>query len=400
MTVTVKKGKAVGKVYAPPSKSVAHRALICAALSTGSTVKNIAFSKDIKATLESLKALGANVEIDGTDVKIGGLCINNLRNDTHLPCNESGSTLRFLMPLCMCCENEITLQGTEKLFTRPLSVYMEICEKQNIYYKQESTSVTIGGVLKSGEYYVRGDISSQFITGLLFALPLVFGDSELTLADYPESKSYIDMTIKAMRDFGVEAEYDGDRSFKISGNQSYGARNLTVEGDCSNAAFFEALNLMGGNVLLTGISPDTLQGDAVYPDYFEKIKKGYPNLDITNCPDLAPILLALMAEYGGGKLTGTKRLKFKESDRGEVMKKELSKFGAKITCLENEITVENTKLHPPTETVYSNSDHRVVMSAAVLMTKYGGEIDGCEACAKSMPDFFERLAMLGGKIKI
>ena len=134
MTVTISKSKAVGKVYAPPSKSVAHRALICAALSTGSTVKNIAFSKDIKATLESLKALGANVEIDGTDVKIGGLCINNLKNETPLPCNESGSTLRFLMPLCMCCENEITLQGTEKLFTRPLSVYSEICEKQNIYY--------------------------------------------------------------------------------------------------------------------------------------------------------------------------------------------------------------------------------------------------------------------------
>ena len=390
-----------GKIIAPPSKSMAHRYIICASLAKGvSRIDNIAYSDDIKATLDCVEALGARIEkgdsfviIDGTDT------LKNAPSKT-LCTSESGSTLRFMIPLALLCGERVEFCGKERLFARPLGVYEDIAQKYGFEFVKKADGLCVSGKLQSGNYHICENKSSQFITGLLFALPLVFGDSEITLADYPESKSYIDMTIKAMRDFGVEAEYDGDRSFKISGNQSYGARNLTVEGDCSNAAFFEALNLMGGNVLLTGISPDTLQGDAVYPDYFEKIKKGYPNLDITNCPDLAPILLALMAEYGGGKLTGTKRLKFKESDRGEVMKKELSKFGAKITCLENEITVENTKLHPPTETVYSNSDHRVVMSAAVLMTKYGGEIDGCEACAKSMPDFFERLAMLGGKIKI
>lgn len=389
-----------GKINAPPSKSMAHRYIICSALAKGiSRIDNIAYSDDINATLECVKALGTRVETGEDYVIVDGS--ETLKNAPSkvLCANESGSTLRFMIPTALLGGEKIEFCGKERLFARPLGVYEDIAQKYGFEFAKKTDGLVVCGKLESGIYRINDNKSSQFISGLLFALPCVPGNSEIILAEYPESKPYIDMTLEAMRDFGVEVIYDGDRIFRIPGNQSYGARNITVEGDCSNAAFFEALNLLGGNVEVNGIRQDTLQGDAIYIDYFEKIKNGNPILDITDCPDLAPILLTLMAEYTGGKLTGTKRLKFKESDRGEVMKRELSKFGAQITCLENEIIVKSTKLHAPTATVESNSDHRVVMSAAVLMTKYGGEIEGCEACAKSMPDFFEKLALLGGNIK-
>lgn len=393
MTVTISKSKAVGKVYAPPSKSVAHRALICAALSTGSTVKNIAFSKDIKATLESLKALGANVEIDGTDVKIGGLCINSLKNETPLPCNESGSTLRFLIPLCMCCENEITLQGTEKLFTRPLSVYSEICEKQNIYYKQESTSVTVGGTLKSGEYCVRGDISSQFITGLLYALPILSGDSKIIVTGNFESESYVDITLSVLSQFGIEI-LKNDNVFYIKGNQKYKSTEITVEGDCSNAAFLDAFNLLGGEVEVLGLNSQTLQGDRVYKDMFCALKNGEKQFDLSDCPDLAPVMFALSAHFGGAHFVGTKRLKIKESDRGAAMSEELKKFGAEVIIGDNEIEIKGGTLHSPKDILCGHNDHRVVMALSLLCSIYGGTISGAEAVSKSYPDFFEKIQSL------
>ena len=400
MLVKITPSEICGKIKAPPSKSMAHRYIICAALAKGvSRIDNIAYSDDISATLDCVEALGARVEKGEDYVIIDGTDTLTAAPAKALCANESGSTLRFIIPAALLCGERVEFCGKERLFARPLGVYEDIAQRYGFEFVKKADGLTVFGKLESGIYRISDNKSSQFITGLLFALPLISGDSEIILEEYPESKPYIDMTIEAMLDFGVEVNYDGDRVFKIPGNQSYKARNITVEGDCSNAAFFEALKLLGGRVEVSGIRKDTLQGDVIYLDYFEKIKKGNAVLDITDCPDLAPILLTLMAECGGGKLTGTKRLKFKESDRGEVMKRELSKFGAEITCLENEITVENTKLHAPTESVKSNSDHRVVMSAAVLMTKYGGEIDGWEACAKSMPDFFEKLALLGGNIK-
>lgn len=393
MTVTLKKSKAKGKVFAPPSKSVAHRALICAALSTGSTVKNIAFSKDIKATLESLKALGANVEINGTDVKIGGLCINKLKNETPLPCNESGSTLRFLIPICMCCESEITLQGTEKLFTRPLSVYAEICEKQNVYYKQENKSVTVGGVINSGEYYVRGDISSQFITGLLYALPMLSGDSKIIVTGNFESESYVDITLSVLSRFGIEI-LKNENVFYIKGNQKYKSADVTVEGDCSNAAFLDAFNLLGGEVEVLGLNENTLQGDRVYKNMFCALENGEKQFDLSDCPDLAPVMFALSAHLGGARFIGTKRLKIKESDRGAAMAEELEKFGAEVIIGENDIEIKGGALHTPKDILCGHNDHRVVMALSLLCTVYGGTVSGAEAVSKSYPDFFETIQSL------
>jgi len=390
-----------GTINAPPSKSMAHRYIICAALAKGrSRIDNIAYSEDIKATLDCVEALGARVERGDNHVIIDGFDPCEGKASVPLGVRESGSTLRFMIPIALISGNKTEFCGKERLFARPLSVYEDIAKEQGFLFDKSENGLSVMGRLTPGDYLIKDNKSSQFITGLLFVLPLLSGDSRIILSEYPESKSYIDMTLEAMHDFGINAEYDGERVFTINGNQSYTAKNTAVEGDCSNAAFFEALNLFGADVRVEGLREDTIQGDAIYLDYYKKIKQGNAVLDITNCPDLAPILLTLLAEHGGGKLTGTRRLKFKESDRGEVMKKELAKFGASITCLENEITVDNTPLHIPTEPIDSNSDHRVVMSTAVLMTKYGGIINGSEDCSKSMPDFFEKLSSLGANVTI
>lgn len=390
-----------GRITAPPSKSMAHRYIICAFLSEGkSVIENIAYSEDVKATLDCIEAMGAKVERLETSVIVEGIDVKKAVPKEALCCRESGSTLRFMIPITLLSGNKTELCGKARLFERPLGAYEEIARENDFLFEKHEGGLTLCGSLKSGTYRIFENKSSQFITGLLFALPLLSGNSKIVLSEYPESKPYIDMTLAAMKDFGVEASFDGDRTFSIPGNQRYIARNAAVEGDCSNAAFFEALNLVGGDVLVDGIRKDTLQGDVIYIDYFNKIRQGNPVLDITSCPDTAPILLAMLSECGGGRLTGTRRLKFKESDRGEVMKRELAKLGARITCLENEIIVESSSLHTPKEPIESNSDHRVVMSMAVLLTKYGGIIRGCEDCSKSMPDFFQKLKELGADVKI
>ncbi len=394
MTVTVKKGKAVGTVSAPPSKSVAHRLLICSALSGGSTVRNVAFSKDIEATLSCLCSLGASVEVTGSTVKLCGLDPKCAKPSEPLFCNESGSTLRFMLPLCLLSEGEITLKGTEKLLSRPLGIYEDICKARGIYYRKTADFVTVGGTLSSGEYIVRGDVSSQFITGLMFALPLLEGDSKIIISGRFESESYVDITLYVLSLFGVNIVKNGN-VFYIKGGQEYKSRELTVEGDCSNAAFLDAFSLLGGEVTLTGVSPDTLQGDRVYKEMFAALKNGQREFDLSDCPDLAPVMFALSAHLGGAHFVGTERLKIKESDRGAAMAEELAKFGATLTIGENEISVSGNALHAPNARLCGHNDHRIVMALTLLCSVFGGEITGAEAVSKSFPDFFSKIKSLG-----
>ena len=289
MKVYIKPSTAHGDITAPPSKSVAHRALICAALSGGSKVDNIAFSEDIKATVEGLKALGANVDINGNSVVLGGINKTDI-SSALIYANESGSTLRFLIPLAMIFGRGITFLGKERLFSRDLSVYEEIAAIQGIEFKKDKNSLTVCGKLKSGKYLVRGDISSQFISGLMFALPLLSGDSFIGFTTPAESKPYIDMTVKVLSDFGVTVT-PRENGYFIKGSQSYKGCNYSVEGDYSNAAFLDAFNLLGGNVSVKGLSADTAQGDSVYKEYFFRIKSG-GCFDLSDCPDLAPVLFA------------------------------------------------------------------------------------------------------------
>lgn len=394
MNIKISPSKAEGIITAPPSKSMAHRALILGAFSRGSIITNVAFSKDIEATLNCLKSLGANVEISGNTVTIGGLNTKNIPDNAVLDCYESGSTLRFLLPFCMSVGKQITLKGAERLFERPLTVYEEIAQNQGISFLKDKNSVTVCGNLQSGDYSVEGNISSQFITGLLIALSFLSGESSITVTGKFESESYIDLTLKAMKDFGIEVSRS-ENTFLLFGDQTPKNTNYCVEGDCSNAAFLEAFNYLGGNVTVTGIDKNTLQGDRVYADIFKGLKNGQKEFDLSDCPDLAPVCFAVASVLGGAVFTGTKRLKIKESDRASAMQTELEKFGIKVTVEENRVIIEKGIIKKPDQILLGHNDHRIVMALSLLCTLTGGIISDAQAVSKSYPSFFEKISSTG-----
>ena len=396
MIVKVEKSTAFGRISAPPSKSMAHRYLICGALSEGeSRISGIAFSQDILATLTCLEALGAKVKIEGNTVIIGGIDINRKVKSNILFCNESGSTLRFLIPLCLLFDQKLLLTGSERLMNRSLSVYEKLCKEQNIPFIEGGNAVALKGRLSSGNYAVRGDISSQFISGLMFALPLLEDDSTIEIIGDLESGSYLGLTVKALADFGVRITRKDEHTIYIKGGQTYKKRDLTVEGDYSNAAFLDGFNLLGGNVVVKGLNENSAQGDRVYKEIFPLLQKGCPTINISDCPDLGPVLMALAAALNGAEFTGTRRLKIKESDRAEAMKEELMKFGCRVDVQENSVTVKKCELKTPLVPLLGHNDHRIVMAISLLLTLTGGEIYGAEAVAKSYPDFLNDLKKLG-----
>ncbi|MBR2638975.1 MAG: 3-phosphoshikimate 1-carboxyvinyltransferase [Oscillospiraceae bacterium] len=401
MIAEIKPSKGRGIMEAPPSKSMAHRLLICGGLSEGkSVIKGISSSEDMKATLDCLSAIGAKYEIEGDTVTITGADIRNIPEGAVLKCRESGSTLRFFIPICLLDGKTFTLTGSEKLLSRPLSVYEDIFKKQGITFEAEPDKIKVGGRLNSGNYKIKGNICSQFITGLLFVLPLMEKDSVIQLIPPVESLSYINLTIEALSVFGIRIEWQDEKTLFVKGGQSYKAANAKVEGDYSNAAFFAALNELGSEIEMTGLNPKSLQGDKVYEKNFALLGKGTPTINISDCPDLGPILFAVAAVKGGGVFTGTRRLKIKESDRASAMAEELSKFGVAVTVHEDSVVVYPHDFHAPTEILCGHNDHRIVMSCAVLLTLTGGKIEGAEASRKSLPDFFERLEKLGFEVDL
>ncbi len=398
MKVVIKPSIPSGILEAPASKSMAHRLLICAGLCEGeSVIENVSYSQDILATLDCLEALGASIIRKESSVSIKGVKPCNFKGATF-PCRESASTLRFFVSLAMLSKEKSLFVGSERLFERPMEVYEKLAKEKGLFFEKNGNGITASGVLEGGNFTLRGDISSQFVTGLLLALPLCESDSIITLTGKAQSLSYIDMTIEAQRKFGVKIIKGENNTFYIEGSQKYNPQNIAVEGDFSNAAFFDAFNYLGADVNVTGLDGDSLQGDKIYKEYFKKLSDGYAELDVSDCPDLAPMLMALACALKGARLTGTQRLKLKESDRGEVMKQELSKFGAEIQIGDNEIIIYKTALHQPCKTLYGHNDHRVVMSLSVLSSLYGAEIEGAEAVNKSFPDFFERLESIGLKV--
>ena len=400
MRALIEPGRARGTMAAPPSKSMAHRLLLCAGLARGeSFVRGVDYPDDILATLDCLRALGARVSPADGGVQVRG-CDPSQAGPALLPCRESGSTLRFFLPLCLLSGREMRLTGGSRLLERPLSVYEEICRRQGLRFERDEGGLTVQGRLSPGEYAVPGDISSQFISGLLFALPLLPGDSAIRLIPPVESGSYLEMTLRALRESGIRADRPDALTLRIPGGQACRPREAAVEGGWSNAAFFLALNCLGGDVRLTGLRADSLQGDRACLPYFGRLCRGFAELDVSDCPDLAPVLFAVAAARGGGRFTGTRRLRHKESDRGTAMAEELAKFGAAVRIGENEITVLPDGFHAPRERLSSHGDHRVAMALAVLCAGTGGEIGGAEAVRKSLPDFWERLSTLGIRIRL
>ena len=396
MKVEFKPSSAKGKMIAPPSKSMAHRYLICAGLSEGkSVISGIDKSEDVLATIDCLVSIGAKVEWSGSEVYVTGA--NPIKTDINNPlkCRESGSTQRFFVPLCLVGGGEALIEGSEGLFKRPLNVYEKICAEQSIEFNYGENSLYLNGCLKAGEYKVRGNISSQFISGLLFALPLLEGDSKITILPPIESKPYINLTLSALKKFGVEATWTDEKTLFVKGSQRYKPAKTTVEGDYSNAAFFASLNALGSKIEIEGLDPDSLQGDKAYERYLEMLGNGTPTIHLGDCPDLGPVLMAVAAAKNGAVFDDTRRLKIKESDRGTSMAEELAKFGSDVAVYENSIVVFPTDFHKPSAVLNGHNDHRIVMSLSVLLTLTGGELEGAEAVKKSFPDFFLRLKELG-----
>ncbi len=398
MTVRIAPGSLGGVVKAPPSKSMAHRALIAAALADGvSHICGVAASEDIQATVDCLRALGAGIEISDGVATVSGFDIRRAQPTAPLLCRESGSTLRFLLPLCWLSGNGARLMGSERLLSRPLTVYQEIAERHGLPFCLSGGSLSVGGRLSGGEYAVRGDVSSQFITGLLFALPLTEEGGTLHLLPPVESRSYIDLTMEMLSRFGAPVRAEGDVLY-AEPVRALTPCDVAVEGDYSNAAFFEALRVLGHDVTVEGLDPNSRQGDRVYREHFFALAAGTPTLSLADCPDLGPVLMAVAAAKNGAVFLDTARLSIKESDRGAAMAKELSKLGVCVTVEKNRITVEGGTLRAPTCPLDGHNDHRIVMALSTLLTVLGGVIEGAEAVKKSLPEYFEILTQLGAEV--
>lgn len=400
MKVEILPSELKGKVNAPPSKSEAHRLLLAAGLSEGkSVIKNVDFSGDISATLDCLEAFGAVIQKGGGSVKIKGFDPMKAKN-ISLDCRECGTTARLFAPLCLLSGEEAFLTGSERLMSRPMTVYEDICEKQGIIMRRKGSGYELKGPLCAGEFHVKGNISSQFISGLLFALPLLRDGSELTVIPPFESRPYIDMTLDVISRSGVKINKADELNFSVPGNQKYGALHETVEGDWSNAAFLYALKYLGFDIEVQGLNENSFQGDKACVSYFEELKNGFARINLADCPDLAPILFAFAGMNGGGEFTGTERLKIKESNRIGEVAEELAKAGIRLEeSGENRVRVYSDSFKKPDEPFFGHNDHRTVMALSVLCAVTGGVIEGAEAVAKSYPAFFDDLSNLEAKIK-
>lgn len=400
MNVLIFPSQASGEINAPASKSCAHRLLIAAALSKGeSVIKNIGINDDITATASCLENLGAQIKFNGDTVTVKGIGNECKKEKLNLFCNESGSTLRFLIPISFLFSENTVFTGSGRLMERPQSVYETLLAEKGCYLKKTENSLESGGELKSGVYLMPGDVSSQFITGLLFTLPLLQGDSEIVLTTELQSAPYVDITIDVLKLFGIEIQKKNNGWF-IKGNQEYKSQNGVCEGDWSNAAFLDAFNLTGGNVNVKGLNPESCQGDKVYREFYNKLSESNPSLDISQCPDLGPVLMACAALKKGAYITGTGRLKIKESDRGAVMAQELRKFGVFVELGDNFINIPPSELKTPDEKIQCHNDHRIAMSFALLCSVTGGELVGAQCVNKSYPEFFNDIKKLGIKYKI
>lgn len=417
MNVIIKPHKLSGDVIIPPSKSLSHRAIIAASLAKGkSIISNVLYSKDILATIDAMRACGAEILEYKDYLEITGSPVKRVKN--RIDANESGSTIRFMIPIALVCDEPVIFTGKNNLVKRPLDPFFEIFDQQQLSYqrKENYLPLEVNGGLKSGKFYIRGDISSQFITGLLYALPLLNGDSIIYLTTALESKGYVDLTLDMLSKFGIKIYNKDYKEFYIQGNQSYQPFDYTIEGDFSQSAFFLVADCLGADITLHAMNSNSHQGDKkIIQDiidmggriFFEKDKlKAYPiktkgcSIDFSQSPDLGPALSVLGALSSGiTEFVNASRLRIKECDRISCMKEELEKLGAQI--VENPdgmVIVGVDKLNGGI--VDSHNDHRVAMALAMasLKAKDNIKIINAECVAKSYPNFWEVFESIGGEI--
>lgn len=396
MKVKILPSKTSGEVSAPPSKSFAHRYLIGSVLSRGKCViKNIADSDDISATLSCIEQLGGSVTKDGNTVTVIPTNEKQIENAVF-DCKESGSTLRFFIPVVLATgAKNCTFSGSERLLARGIKEYEKLFENSDVIINSDEKSIEVSGKLTAGNYEISGEVSSQYTTGMLFALSRLTGKSTLKITGNAESRAYVDMTIKVLKDFGADIAEPEKNFFEINGKGRLSPGEFTVEGDWSNAAFLIALSRLLGTISVSGLNENSVQGDRFSSVAFDALDGENAEIDLKDCPDLAPILFAYAAYKNGGKFINTRRLRVKESDRANVMAEELKKFGANVKVYENSVEIEKTQLKPPIVPLCGHNDHRIVMALSVLAAVFGAEIDGAEAVNKSYPDFFRVIKKAG-----
>ena len=404
MDITVCPGGLRGSVTPPASKSQAHRLIIAAALSDGvCRLKNMAMSEDIAATLGCMRTLDADASRDGSIIRGAALVDGHeVPVSEIMDCGESGSTLRFLIPVALALKGEGKFTGRGRLLERPQQPYIDLFREKGIVWRREGDVLTVSGRLEPGEYRLRGDVSSQFVTGLLYALPLLDGPSEIVLTTPLESRGYVDMTLDALARFGVEARFDGAHTLRVPGGQTYRHTDAELEGDYSQAAFFLAANALGGQVEILGLNPRSVQGDRVIVEQCRQLARpGRVELDVSQCPDLVPPLAAMAAVRAGTThLTHAARLRMKESDRLSTVAAALRAMGAQVEEGPDSLTIHGRERLPGGGTVDCCNDHRIAMMAAVsaAFAQAPVKLLGAECVRKSYPEFWNHFIQLGGEV--
>ncbi len=403
MKITIMPARLRGSVTPPSSKSQSHRLLLAAALADGeSSLKNISPSWDIEATIGCMTALGAEISENGG--RIWGIP-HPFRKRDELPlldCGESGSTLRFLIPVALAVAGGGRFVGRGRLPERPQTPYFELFAEKGIFYEQRGGVLTVQGMLTPGRYALPGNVSSQFVTGLLYALPLLDGDSDIVLTSALESAAYVDMTLAALAAFGVTA-VPAETGWHVPGNQIFQPQTLAAEGDWSQAAFYYAMNGLGSQIEILGLDGDSCQGDRAVAEYCRRMDAPGPvTLDVSQCPDLAPAL-AVRAALRAGEVTeivGGARLRLKECDRIDAITTEMNRLGADIVQRPDSMTIRGVSSLRGGG-ADSHNDHRIAMMLAAAATRADGPVTirGAESVGKSYPRFWADYKSLGGQIR-
>lgn len=416
MKVTINPKPLSGTVSVVSSKSLSHRYLIAAALANGtSVIDNVLVSEDIDATRKALESFG--VQFSGNQV-IGGKWVYDHQ---EIDCHESGSTLRFMIPLALLQNERVTFIGKGRLPERTLDVYFNLMDHKQLHYQrlgEHNLPLEVQGPLRGGYYFLRGDISSQFITGFLFALPLLNKDSVIEVLTPLESKGYVNLTLDVLKHFGIHI-LEADQFYYIRGGQSYQPQNITVEADYSQAAFWMVAATIGKKINLLNLNPISKQGDAKILDIikamegqieYDEMDKAYKvtpsqtygvTIDLSQIPDLGPILMVLAAlSERETTFLNASRLRIKESDRLDAMVQTLTKFGVNVSVIEDTVTITGQKTLKGNQTFDAFNDHRIAMAIAIAAIRADGPVTilQAESVNKSYPDFFKVYQSLGGDI--
>lgn len=405
MNITITPTQLKGRVMVPPSKSQSHRLIIAAGLAEGtSVIENVAFSQDVEATIRCMEELGAQITRDGSTLTVEGMGAHagspmRRMARPHLDCGESASTLRFLIPVALALHGGGIFTGHGRLMERPLQPYFDLFEEKGISYELKDGVLSVHGALTPGDYTLPGHVSSQFFSGLMFALPLLDGDSRIVITSPLESGSYVELTREAMQLAGVKSDKGS-----LPGNQTYHPFRAVVEADWSQAAFFYAAHGLLNEVSMGGLNPFSTQGDSQIVHFYQELCGSDEEAaqDVSQCPDLFPALavMAALRDRCSTHIGGAARLRIKECDRIAAVVEALRKFGLAVEEFADGISLVGKSQLRGDVVIDSHNDHRIAMMAAIAATRASGPvtITNAECVAKSYPDFWEVYESLGGQI--